>query len=164
VIWDYQEQRELLVILEILVPGGLREVGDCLAWKGHEAHLDHGACRVNRVPQVCLAAKGKEPTDQHIKQVCMRVMQEQLAQLAASLRRPEFGAPGLPGRPGPPGAPGPAGENGFPGQLGPRGLPGLKGPPGEIGRKGPKGEPGERGERGFPGRGLKGYPGPRGLP
>lgn len=26
------------------------------------------------------------------------------------------------------------------------------------------GEPGERGERGFPGRGLKGYPGPRGLP
>lgn len=65
---------------------------------------------------------------------------EQLAQLAASLRRPEFGAPGLPGRPGPPGAPGPAGENGFPGQLGPRGLPGLKGPPGEIGRKGPKGK------------------------
>lgn len=65
---------------------------------------------------------------------------EQLAQLASSLRRPEFGAPGLPGRPGPPGAPGPAGENGFPGQLGPRGLPGLKGPPGEIGRKGPKGK------------------------
>lgn len=65
---------------------------------------------------------------------------EQLAQLAASLKRPEFGAPGLPGRPGPPGAPGPAGENGFPGQLGPRGLPGLKGPPGEIGRKGPKGK------------------------
>lgn len=65
---------------------------------------------------------------------------EQLAQLAASLRRPEFGATGLPGTPGPPGAPGPAGENGFPGQLGPRGLPGLKGPPGEIGRKGPKGK------------------------
>lgn len=28
----------------------------------------------------------------------------------------------------------------------------------------PLGEPGERGERGFPGRGLKGHPGPRGLP
>lgn len=68
------------------------------------------------------------------------VLAEQLAQLAASLKRPEFGAPGLPGRPGPPGAPGPAGENGFPGQLGPRGLPGLKGPPGEICRKGPKGK------------------------
>lgn len=26
------------------------------------------------------------------------------------------------------------------------------------------GEPGERGERGFPGRGVKGFPGPRGLP
>ncbi|EMP25631.1 Collagen alpha-1(IX) chain [Chelonia mydas] len=81
---------------------------------------------------------GREPTDQHIKQVCMRVMQEQLAQLAASLRRPESGVTGLPGRPGPPGAPGSPGENGFPGQIGPRGLPGLKGPPGEIGFKGPK--------------------------
>lgn len=72
--------------------------------------------------------------------VVLLFVAEQLAQLAASLRRPEFGAPGLPGRPGPPGAPGPPGENGFPGQLGPRGLPGLKGPPGEIGRKGPKGK------------------------
>lgn len=65
---------------------------------------------------------------------------EQLAQLAASLRRPESGAVGLPGRPGPPGASGPPGDSGFPGQAGARGLPGLKGPPGQLGIKGPKGE------------------------
>lgn len=56
-IWDYQVQRDLLVILETPVPVGRREVGDCLAWKGHEVHLDHEACRVNKVLQVCLAAK-----------------------------------------------------------------------------------------------------------
>lgn len=63
----------------------------------------------------------------------------QLAQLAASLRRPESGATGLPGPPGPPGPAGPAGENGFQGHPGARGLPGLKGPPGLLGHKGPKG-------------------------
>uniref|UniRef100_A0A8D0HIG9 Collagen alpha-1(IX) chain n=1 Tax=Sphenodon punctatus TaxID=8508 RepID=A0A8D0HIG9_SPHPU len=75
------------------------------------------------------------------------------SQMAASLRRPESGATGLPGRPGPPGVPGSPGENGFPGQLGPRGLPGLKGPSGEIGLKGPKGA----GQSGLPppGRGLR---------
>lgn len=65
---------------------------------------------------------------------------EQLAQLAASLRRPESGAVGLPGKPGPPGPPGPPGDSGFPGHAGARGLPGLKGPPGLLGVKGPKGE------------------------
>ncbi len=64
---------------------------------------------------------------------------EQLAQLAASLRRPESGIAGLPGKPGPPGPPGIPGNNGFPGQAGARGLPGLKGPSGPMGRKGPKG-------------------------
>lgn len=64
---------------------------------------------------------------------------EQLAQLAASLRRPESGAVGLPGRPGPPGPPGSPGDSGFPGQAGARGLPGLKGPTGTMGLKGPKG-------------------------
>lgn len=64
---------------------------------------------------------------------------EQLAQLAASLRRPESGIRGLPGKPGPPGPQGTPGDNGFPGQAGARGLPGLKGPPGQIGTKGPKG-------------------------
>jgi len=64
---------------------------------------------------------------------------EQLAQLAASLRRPESGAAGLPGKPGPPGQSGPPGDNGFPGQGGARGLPGLKGPPGHLGLKGPNG-------------------------
>ncbi len=63
----------------------------------------------------------------------------QLAQLAASLTRPESGISGLPGPPGPPGLPGPGGDNGFPGHPGSRGLPGLKGPLGLIGRKGPKG-------------------------
>ncbi|KAL2083210.1 hypothetical protein ACEWY4_020983 [Coilia grayii] len=107
---------------------------------------------------------GKEPSDQQIRQVCMRVMQEQLAQLAASLRRPESGAAGLPGRPGPPGPPGPPGDSGFPGQAGTRGLPGLKGPPGGPGRKGSKGEMGDRGDRGPTVRGPKGVPGPPGLP
>lgn len=46
-----------LVILETLVPVALREVGDCLAWKGREAHPDREACRANRVPQGSLAAK-----------------------------------------------------------------------------------------------------------
>lgn len=68
------------------------------------------------------------------------VFSEQLAQLAASLRRPESGAAGLPGRPGLPGPPGTPGDNGFPGQAGARGLPGLKGPPGILGFKGQKGE------------------------
>lgn len=67
---------------------------------------------------------------------------EQLAQLAASLRRPESGVAGLPGRPGLPGPPGMPGENGFPGHAGARGLPGLKGPPGSLGKKGQKGNEG----------------------
>ena len=65
---------------------------------------------------------------------------EQLAQLAASLSRPESGVAGLPGLPGPPGPQGSTGNNGFPGRPGGRGLPGLKGPPGLLGQKGPKGE------------------------
>uniref|UniRef100_A0A671SBV6 Collagen, type IX, alpha 1b n=1 Tax=Sinocyclocheilus anshuiensis TaxID=1608454 RepID=A0A671SBV6_9TELE len=89
---------------------------------------------------------------------------EQLAQLAASLRRPESGAVGLPGRPGPPGSPGPPGDSGFPGHAGARGLPGLKGPLGLLGLKGPKGEMGDRGGRGPTVRGPKGMPGPPGLP
>lgn len=64
---------------------------------------------------------------------------EQLAQLAASLRRPESGVTGLPGKPGPPGPPGIPGNSGFPGHAGARGLPGLKGPPGSLGKKGHKG-------------------------
>lgn len=66
---------------------------------------------------------------------------EHLAEMAASLRRPDSGASGLPGKPGPPGPPGPPGENGFPGQMGLRGLPGIKGPPGALGLRGPKGKP-----------------------
>uniref|UniRef100_A0A8C1QN65 Thrombospondin-like N-terminal domain-containing protein n=1 Tax=Cyprinus carpio TaxID=7962 RepID=A0A8C1QN65_CYPCA len=89
---------------------------------------------------------------------------EQLAQLAASLRRPESGVVGLPGRPGPPGPPGPQGDSGFPGHAGARGLPGLKGPPGLMGLKGPKGEMGDRGDRGPTVRGTKGMSGPPGLP
>ncbi|TRY82523.1 hypothetical protein DNTS_005837 [Danionella cerebrum] len=107
---------------------------------------------------------GKEPSDQHIRQVCMRVMQEQLAQLASSLRRPESGAVGLPGKPGPPGPPGATGDSGFPGHAGARGLPGLKGPMGAMGVKGPKGEMGDRGDRGPTVRGPKGSQGPPGLP
>ncbi|KAF5909918.1 collagen alpha-1(IX) chain-like, partial [Clarias magur] len=107
---------------------------------------------------------GRGPTDEHIKHVCMRVMQEQLAQLAASLTRPPSGIAGLPGPPGPPGSPGSPGVSGFPGHAGARGLPGLKGPPGTIGLKGPKGDMGDRGDRGPTLQGSKGIPGPPGLP
>lgn len=72
---------------------------------------------------------------------CLFSFLEHLAEMAASLKRPDSGASGLPGRPGPPGPPGPPGENGFPGQMGLRGLPGIKGPPGTLGLRGPKGKP-----------------------
>lgn len=72
---------------------------------------------------------------------CLFSFLEHLAEMAASLKRPDSGASGLPGRPGPPGPPGPPGENGFPGQMGLRGLPGIKGPPGALGLRGPKGKP-----------------------
>lgn len=66
---------------------------------------------------------------------------EHLAEMAASLKRPDTGASGLPGKPGLPGPPGPPGQNGFPGHIGLRGLPGIKGPPGALGLRGPKGKP-----------------------
>lgn len=84
----------------------------------------------------CLAARSTSHGSSYY--VCCAPT-EQLAQLAASLRRPESGVAGLPGKPGPPGPPGSPGDNGFPGQAGTRGLPGLKGPPGLLGMKGPKG-------------------------
>lgn len=64
--------------------------------------------------------------------------QEQIAQLAAHLRKPL--APGAIGRPGPAGPPGPPGPPGSIGHPGARGPPGYRGPTGELGDPGPRGE------------------------
>lgn len=63
---------------------------------------------------------------------------DQIAQLAANLRRPL--APGAVGRPGP------AGQAGTPGELGSVGHPGARGPPGYRGLPGDLGDPGPRGD------------------
>lgn len=63
---------------------------------------------------------------------------EQIAQLAANLRKPL--APGMTGRPGPAGPPGPPGSTGTVGHPGPRGPPGYRGPTGELGDPGPRGK------------------------
>lgn len=63
---------------------------------------------------------------------------EQIAQLAAHLRKPL--APGSIGRPGPAGPPGPPGPPGSIGHPGAQGPPGYRGPTGELGDPGPRGE------------------------
>lgn len=63
---------------------------------------------------------------------------DQIAQLAANLRRPL--APGMVGRPGPSGSPGKPGEAGSIGHPGTRGPPGYRGLPGELGDPGPRGK------------------------
>lgn len=62
---------------------------------------------------------------------------DQIAQLAANLRRPL--APGTVGRPGRPGASGKPGVAGSTGHPGARGPPGYRGLPGELGDPGPRG-------------------------
>lgn len=62
---------------------------------------------------------------------------DQIAQLAANLRRPL--APGTVGRPGPAGPPGKQGVAGSVGHPGTRGPPGYRGLPGELGDPGPRG-------------------------
>lgn len=63
---------------------------------------------------------------------------DQIAQLAANLRRPL--APGMVGRPGPAGSPGKPGVAGSIGHPGARGPPGYRGLPGELGDPGPRGK------------------------
>lgn len=67
---------------------------------------------------------------------------DQIAQLAANLRRPL--APGMVGRPGP------AGPSGKPGVAGSIGHPGTRGPPGYSGLPGELGDPGPRGMKTIP--------------
>ncbi|GCB64248.1 hypothetical protein scyTo_0007509 [Scyliorhinus torazame] len=105
---------------------------------------------------------GKEASEHRIREVCMSMIQEQISQLSASLRRPVgFGKPGRPGPPGPLGPTGPPGSTGHPGVIGPQGVKGHQGYPGEPGPKGVQGEKGEKGEEGI---GQRGSPGPQGLP
>ncbi|KAL8179632.1 UNVERIFIED_CONTAM: hypothetical protein K2H54_070091 [Gekko kuhli] len=83
-------------------------------------------------------SQGKEASEQHIRELCGGMISEQIAQLAANLRKPL--APGLTGRPGPVGPPGPPGKIGSVGHPGARGPPGYRGPPGDLGDPGPRGE------------------------
>lgn len=69
--------------------------------------------------------------------VCFFIPSDQIAQLAANLRRPL--SPGMVGRPGP------AGRAGKPGVAGSIGHPGSRGPPGYRGLPGELGDPGTRG-------------------
>lgn len=62
---------------------------------------------------------------------------DQIAQLAANLRRPL--APGMVGRPGPAGPVGEPGDAGSIGHPGSRGPPGYRGLPGELGNPGTRG-------------------------
>lgn len=68
----------------------------------------------------------------------LHVLADQIAQLAANLRRPL--APGMVGRPGPAGSPGQQGVPGRVGHPGSRGPPGYRGPPGDLGHPGPRGK------------------------
>lgn len=97
---------------------------------------------LRRGAQVCGRLSGENPTEQGpvtgSDQLLTFVPTEQMAQLAAHLRRPL--APGSIGRPGPAGPPGPPGPPGSIGHPGARGPPGYRGPPGELGDPGPRGE------------------------
>ncbi|KAH1182021.1 hypothetical protein KIL84_009775 [Mauremys mutica] len=104
---------------------------------------------------------GKEASEQHIRELCGGMINEQIAQLAANLRRPL--APGLMGRPGPAGPPGPPGAMGSVGHPGARGPPGYRGPTGELGDPGPRGDTGEKGDKGGTGIGIDGPDGDQGL-
>uniref|UniRef100_A0A8C7C080 Collagen type IX alpha 3 chain n=1 Tax=Neovison vison TaxID=452646 RepID=A0A8C7C080_NEOVI len=104
---------------------------------------------------------GREASEQHIRELCGGMLGEQIAQLAAHLRKPL--APGSAGRPGPAGPPGPPGPPGSIGHPGARGPPGYRGPTGELGDPGPRGAPGDRGDKGAAGAGLDGPAGDQGL-
>lgn len=76
--------------------------------------------------------------NKHANNAIKRAISDQIAQLAAHLRRPL--APGAVGRPGPAGLPGKQGEAGVVGLPGARGPPGYRGLPGDLGDPGPRGE------------------------
>ncbi|XP_054133422.1 mastermind-like protein 3 [Melozone crissalis] len=107
---------------------------------------------------------GRDAGDQHIVDVVLKMLQEQLAEVAVSAKRAALGGVGAMGPLGPPGPPGPPGDQGPHGPMGPRGVPGILGAAGQIGNVGPKGKRGEKGERGEVGRGHPGMPGPPGIP
>lgn len=83
--------------------------------------------------------RGKEERELANMSEC--AISDQIAQLAAHLRRPL--SPGAVGRPGPAGPPGTQGEPGAMGLPGVRGPPGYRGLPGDLGDPGPRGEENE---------------------
>ncbi|KAG8513316.1 Collagen alpha-3(IX) chain [Galemys pyrenaicus] len=105
--------------------------------------------------------QGQEASEQHVRELCGGLVSEQIAQLAAHLRKPLV--PGSVGRPGPAGPPGPPGPPGSTGHPGARGPPGYRGPTGELGDPGPRGGQGDRGDKGAAGVGLDGPHGDQGL-
>merc|ERR1711970_1172306 len=117
---------------------------------------------------------GETPDDNHIKEVCLALIRDELKKLTFPMPRSgPSGMRGLPGRPGPPGSAGVAGPQGAEGRRGERGARGpqgmsVRGEPGMMGNPGPRGPPGygkdgRNGEAGRPGpRGGVGNPGPQG--
>uniref|UniRef100_A0A3P9IVS4 Collagen alpha-1(XXI) chain n=1 Tax=Oryzias latipes TaxID=8090 RepID=A0A3P9IVS4_ORYLA len=105
-------------------------------------------------------------SDNHIRQICMDILQTELPLLLRMSNQQSSCARchSQPGSPGPPGPAGPQGHRGFPGLSGPRGQPGRVGQPGHSGIDGPKGEVGLKGEKGSPGRVTVGDQGPPGPP
>merc|ERR1719270_141528 len=87
---------------------------------------------------------GETPDDNHIKEVCLALIRDELKKLTFPMPRSgPSGMRGLPGRPGPPGAAGTAGPQGAEGRRGEPGPPGARGQPGNPGPMGMMGPPGE---------------------
>merc|ERR1711983_280316 len=105
----------------------------------------------NPGPMGMMGPPGETPDDNHIKEVCLALIRDELKKLTFPM--PRSGPAGMRGLPGRPGAAGPEGR---------RGEPGLPGAPGAEGTQGIKGSPGERGEKGPAGMSIRGEPGPRG--
>merc|ERR1719413_57884 len=77
---------------------------------------------------------GETPDDNHIKEVCLALIRDELKKLTFPMPRSgPSGMRGLPGRPGPPGAAGAAGPQGSEGPRGDVGNPGPQGPVGAPG-------------------------------
>ncbi|KAK1794918.1 hypothetical protein P4O66_010111 [Electrophorus voltai] len=125
-----------------------------------DAHLDKW-----KTWELTQRRKGKSPSDEYLKKLCLDILRYQLPQLLQTMT-PQSCEPceTVKGPPGQPGAPGPKGSTG---SLGYPGRPGSQGYPGSMGLWGPSGVKGDMGPRGFKGHkgeGRLGQPGPTGQP
>merc|ERR1711937_937759 len=113
----------------------------------------------NPGPMGMMGPPGETPDDNHIKEVCLALIRDELKKLTFPMPRSgPSGMRGLPGR---------KGSQGERGERGPQGM-SVRGEPGMMGNPGPRGPPGygkdgRNGEAGRPGpRGGVGNPGPQG--